>query len=126
MSREPPGATDPATVLGRLRGGPGSGCWDAGLLPGDAGSPRTPHGSPVTVGPWDAYCSRGDSRVQHPGVPLRVGGTLNASWVLLGTPIPPGGGGLVSTLSGWVGAAGCPSAAVGSPLQRGPPYSRSR
>lgn len=92
MSREPPGATDPATVLGRLRGGPGSGCWDAGLLPGDAGSPRTPHGSPVTVGPWDAYCSRGDSRVQHPGVPLRVGGTLNASWVLLGTPIPPGGG----------------------------------
>lgn len=124
MSREPPGATDPATVLGRLRGGPGSGCWDAGLLPGDAGSPRTPHGSPVTVGPWDAYCSRGDSRVQHPRVPLRVGGTLNASWVLLGTPIPPGGG-LVSTLSGWVGAAGCPSAAVGSP-QRGPPYSRSR
>lgn len=112
MSRELLGATDPATVLGGMRGAPGSG--DAGLLPGDTGSPRH---SPVAVGLWDAYCSREDSRVQHPGVPLwlMVGETLNASWVLLSALIP---GGLVSTP--WDG-----SGLRGVPLQPSAPCSEA-
>lgn len=73
MSRELLGATDPATVLGGSCEGPGTGSWDAGLLPGDAGSPRT------------RYC-RGDSGRSTPGVPLRLGG----AWMPFGPAVNPG------------------------------------
>ncbi|KAM6266178.1 solute carrier family 2, facilitated glucose transporter member 5-like [Porphyrio hochstetteri] len=77
VSRELLGATDPATVLGGgLRGG-------RALGPGTRGCSRgmPPH-------PASPSCSGEHSRVLHPGVPLRLGSALTASWVLLGTRIP--------------------------------------
>lgn len=89
MSRELLGATDLATVPGGLGGGRALGAGVRGCCRGTWAHPTPRHSPPtVAVGPRDAHCSGEDSWVQHPGVPLWLGGALNTPRVLLGTPIP--------------------------------------